>query len=642
MNYIDAFEQLQLEPTTDKKAIKKAYAALVKEYHPEEFPEEWQLIHSAYEIAIKYAGQGRAASPPPLPSPTAPTELSSAYRPPAPSDPLPPNEPSAPYDPLPPPEQLHTAQNQDTSQKYFQIFDHQKKSHQERIQTVLIWLEQIESPSASMNWITLLNKPEFRQVILEKVILDKWSSILQNCKLNKKEFVKMSEMVTQAKTEFMHPGSGLAGADFTGVLASLNQVAHRAELAFEKYYNGNIPPWHQKLTTKQKPQKQKINILIPAVCVILVFVVRSSLANTPKKNSVPPPQLMYHSVNEQSKGAVQTFLDEKYGKDAHEVQDTAFTSPLDKQLNISGDYNTWIWEANQKEVYFDNVQVDEITKSIEDAIRAKTGLTDLFVIQGYELSMNWFQKIAYHEKFNGDLKDFADREAAFRSSLDSDPDHSGVENGSVAVYFKDPDMNQIGVFPEGLPPGRLAHYGNMLAELEAEYHIRIAASWVPQDYYDLLSTSDLPEKKYGFAMSYGSLLQFFHPPYFSALMSASYLTGTVNEMHWDPLAQGVWYSDLSAGEKNTSIQLQPAGVSNSCRYSVVLDPLQRRTDIIFDKSVLGCSNKALTITRSDTSQPSETENSILLEEDYTDIGNFLVIPYEEVAGNTQSFYTISW
>lgn len=49
------FEILEIEPTEDTKEIKKAYAKLVKKYHPEEYPEKWKEIHDAYEAAIAWA-----------------------------------------------------------------------------------------------------------------------------------------------------------------------------------------------------------------------------------------------------------------------------------------------------------------------------------------------------------------------------------------------------------------------------------------------------------------------------------------------------------------------------------------------------------------------------------------------------------
>lgn len=46
------FEVLGIEPTTDQRKIKKAYAQLVKKYHPEEHPQEWKRIHDAYMTAM--------------------------------------------------------------------------------------------------------------------------------------------------------------------------------------------------------------------------------------------------------------------------------------------------------------------------------------------------------------------------------------------------------------------------------------------------------------------------------------------------------------------------------------------------------------------------------------------------------------
>lgn len=49
---------LGIELTTDIKEIKKAYAARSKEYHPEEHPEEFKQLQSAYKAALQYAKNG--------------------------------------------------------------------------------------------------------------------------------------------------------------------------------------------------------------------------------------------------------------------------------------------------------------------------------------------------------------------------------------------------------------------------------------------------------------------------------------------------------------------------------------------------------------------------------------------------------
>ncbi|MCH5254985.1 MAG: DnaJ domain-containing protein [Lachnospiraceae bacterium] len=59
MNGKYVFQVLEIEPTDDIKEIKKAYARMVKKYHPEEYPEKWKEIHDAYEAALKIAKQGQ-------------------------------------------------------------------------------------------------------------------------------------------------------------------------------------------------------------------------------------------------------------------------------------------------------------------------------------------------------------------------------------------------------------------------------------------------------------------------------------------------------------------------------------------------------------------------------------------------------
>ena len=44
-------------PTSDKKAIKRAYAQQVKLYHPEDHPEEFQALQAAYQEALKQANE---------------------------------------------------------------------------------------------------------------------------------------------------------------------------------------------------------------------------------------------------------------------------------------------------------------------------------------------------------------------------------------------------------------------------------------------------------------------------------------------------------------------------------------------------------------------------------------------------------
>lgn len=51
------WDTLGIEPTTDKRTIKRAYAKLAAKYHPEEQPEKFQAVYDAYEQALAYAGE---------------------------------------------------------------------------------------------------------------------------------------------------------------------------------------------------------------------------------------------------------------------------------------------------------------------------------------------------------------------------------------------------------------------------------------------------------------------------------------------------------------------------------------------------------------------------------------------------------
>lgn len=51
----NCYEILGIEPTNEIKKIKRAYAARVKECHPEEHPEEFEKLRGAYERALAQA-----------------------------------------------------------------------------------------------------------------------------------------------------------------------------------------------------------------------------------------------------------------------------------------------------------------------------------------------------------------------------------------------------------------------------------------------------------------------------------------------------------------------------------------------------------------------------------------------------------
>lgn len=61
MDQLTAYRILRLEPGCSLEEVKAAYAALSKEFHPEEQPEEFQRIHEAYRLLIKGSRRQRSS-----------------------------------------------------------------------------------------------------------------------------------------------------------------------------------------------------------------------------------------------------------------------------------------------------------------------------------------------------------------------------------------------------------------------------------------------------------------------------------------------------------------------------------------------------------------------------------------------------
>lgn len=68
------YDILGIDRGADKKTIKRAYAELVKRYHPEEQPEEWKRIHDAYEQAMEQVSAKKQKVSVPVPQEAAEQE----------------------------------------------------------------------------------------------------------------------------------------------------------------------------------------------------------------------------------------------------------------------------------------------------------------------------------------------------------------------------------------------------------------------------------------------------------------------------------------------------------------------------------------------------------------------------------------
>ncbi len=78
---MNIWDILQIEPTIDKKTIRRAYAARSRVVHPEENPEEFRTLYEAYQEALKYAQwRERSVNPPEEPESEKPETKDSEIR----------------------------------------------------------------------------------------------------------------------------------------------------------------------------------------------------------------------------------------------------------------------------------------------------------------------------------------------------------------------------------------------------------------------------------------------------------------------------------------------------------------------------------------------------------------------------------
>lgn len=201
------FELLEIAPTSDKKAIKKAYAKMVKRYHPEEFPQEWKCIHDAYEAAILRAdtfeeNEGKKEQTPPVP-----IEISGNTR-------LIIKQP----EPKENPDDFALWENLDELAAESRRKEHE--SNMQSLQRALLELERLGDGSDHdlKEWEELFAKEDYAWAIRQDEFIIKWADVLRDKRIDEKwhSFMKQHlEEITQPDvfTQQEKAKKGLLSAD---------------------------------------------------------------------------------------------------------------------------------------------------------------------------------------------------------------------------------------------------------------------------------------------------------------------------------------------------------------------------------------------------------------------------------------------
>lgn len=232
---MNAFKILGIEPTEDKKTIKKAYAALVKKYHPEEDMQKWQEIHDAYQSALQWAegrnGLTRAAAASKSITGDGVGEVFGQQT----------SRPVKEMDGL----ERADSKEQDEAELN-DLFDNleelsaaskTEKVEQEKqeLQKALAVLDQMDRSRKLKyeNWKELFFKEEYQQAMRQSAFLYKWSGLLEKRAINKKLYQLMDE---QWKSIAQYQASSGQALEKVGLIDPVQLTGLRIGAAYDRYW----------------------------------------------------------------------------------------------------------------------------------------------------------------------------------------------------------------------------------------------------------------------------------------------------------------------------------------------------------------------------------------------------------------------
>lgn len=527
-----SWERLGIAPTTDKKAIKKAYAARVKDCHQEDEPERWAQLHDAYKSALKYAEAGGGQSqktytvyreqgkdflhgeqakpvyhsPWEQPETEKPELRKQEERKPEFSKeeakPKPRKEEAKPELPKGEPK----PEPRDADRELIEFFDHMLENAKESEQKFMAQLRaQLEELSQALpeeearKWKEFFKSPVSQKLYRSE---DYWSAVF--AVFYKKELQKGTYQIIYGELQHILSTHSL---EMSMVLKS------RIESCM-KICESHI----KKKEEKAQKKRQKL-IGICWVLGIFLFVYFITMFAESRNG--------YNGSNTEitSKRAVQTqlaaYLNEKYV--TGEYQAEAFELEyLEKKCVEDGrqnkvavgykvtlpeqeDFLAYVlfkYDSKKKivgAICFDNIQRNEIEYALTEEIKGRLGVSQA---EGYlSEGENYFtagilpeDDAVYNTLFAGDLTQFAEAEKSARAQIRGRYAMidtylaDGEMNGSFLLYYADAQVPDIRTRVDAENAANTAN-GQIAAELatlQEELHIQMVAVGLTQSYYGVL------------------------------------------------------------------------------------------------------------------------------------------------------------
>lgn len=512
------WEQLGISPTTDAKTIKKAYAEKVKTCHQEDNPELWAQLHDAYMQAVKYAQtDGRIPLHPyVVVSEQKRTKERSLEQ-----------------------EQTGKAKEAREQQRFA---EYTAEQDDRRMEQLFDQLRENERQAKRADMEELRGQIEKLSQAVPEEESEYWKQFLESWLSQRlyltKEYWEAVLALLEAKE--LQPGT------YRVILQELKQIRTQNVLSLQgtpvlmNYIDRGIRICERKLKPYEdakRSERQKSAVFGIVFGLFLLLFVGCRLAVSVDDYYGTNPKITSPKA---VKTELAVYLNEKYETDEYQA-DAFELEKLETSVLEDGKYRdvvvgyrailpgrtdfkaTVLFEYDKQKnaegvICFDNLQVDEIERSMEEEVKSRLGISKAegYLSEGegdFAAEKIDSADVAYHTFFTGDLKVFADAEEQTRKQIYQRYSmanlYTGADemNGSFLLYYSDAQVADI---RERLTMDAHENEETLASELEMlqeEMHMQMIAIGLPQSYYEAVFSdtgSDVGARDTALRAEYGS------------------------------------------------------------------------------------------------------------------------------------------
>lgn len=456
---MNAFEILGIEPTEDKKTIKKAYASLVKKYHPEEDMQKWQEIYEAYQRALEWA-EGRNYLTKTATVPVHPSEedtektLWQQNSSPAKENILPGKQEVS--------ENASHEKEQDETELN-ELFDNleelstaikEEKNEQEKqkLEKALAILDHMNlfPELVYEDWEELLSKEEYRHAVSQSAFLDKWSELLVKRSIDKRLYQLMDEKL---KSIVQYQADSEQTVKKEGLIDPVQLTGIRIRAAYDRY----------------REKRKKRNRIAVFIILVLLKVISSIYKMHEQTNRTSKMEQLTNMIDEMESAMFSEITLENITETTLHLADASWDGLAKFLMRADEEILSMVLPYTQ--TLESGVLILEEEFEISEALQGKKEKEDISNTENsYELvplSLPFDNKIRVGKE-TIDLSKEAIR-FAIRTEGDADsvllwvdPGKMGFKEGCEIYYFNGEEYQRIGKVwnDDGMPTGR--HYYDVL------------------------------------------------------------------------------------------------------------------------------------------------------------------------------------